>query len=627
MARDIFAKNIALLKQKQPSLALRIETRPLNNQWYVVSAKNDCYTLGGINSRGQEVHLHSIYNPQREARQIVDTYEYSLTADLVFMGFALGYHIREVIRRGGRRSFIVIVEDNLDIIRLAFEYIDYEDILTLPNVIWFVNEPASSLFNCLKKYSISILANSVTVLEHPPSIKLNQKYYTSVKKSVSEIYTWAKVNINTHIAKSEDFSANILANIIEIIKNPGVKHLFGAFENVPIFLVSAGPSLDKNVHYLRNVRDRGIIITVDSALKTLLDKNIKPDLVVSIDFSDHNLKYLEGIDSESLVLVFDPEVHPVIPYRFKGRKFVINIPNKSLCEWITKIIGDKGRLEKGLSVSHTAFLLALSMKANPIIFLGQDLSYPRGIWHSKGSQIYQKAGISEEYKKRMGEIEDYFGGRVVTETSLKVFLSHFEGIIEGLDVDCYNATEGGAHIKGVEAISLRAAISKFCKNTINKDIIWCKEFPQNHIDENIQRVYEEGLVIIERLTRCNHNSYKAYQFIDQMMQEAGKTIFNKSNFMSLYKKVTSIIKEFNNDQKILNVIKDNATEALLIRSKRDMKSLTDGDFENKQELLSILNKERLFFTSLVKASDFLSQEFCVAINTIKEKYINVPLKT
>jgi len=96
--------------------------------------------------------------------------------------------------------------------------------------------------------------------------------------------------------------------------------------------------------------------------------------------------------------------------------------------------------------------------------------------------------------------------------------------------------------------------------------------------------------------------------------------------MDLYRKVVALIKDFSVDQEVLQVIKDNATEALLIRSKRDMKSLSDSDFGNREELHAMLKKERLFFTSLIKASDFLSQRFCKALNDIKEHHIKVQVK-
>ncbi|MBU1862406.1 MAG: DUF115 domain-containing protein, partial [Candidatus Omnitrophica bacterium] len=604
MHEKIFTQNIELLKKQDPSLAYRIETCVNDSYWEMVPTKTGSYTIRGKNLQGHDILLHSIYDPVREAQQLVSTYAYSPAADIVFLGFALGFHVHQVFKKKGKHGFILIAEKDIRIVRLAFEYIDLENILTMDNVLWSVDEPFPRLFNRLKEHALSILANGATVLEHPPSIKIFPDYYQEIKRIITEVYTWCKVNANTQIAKSEDFSRNVLANIPEIVKNPGVKQLFGAFENVPFFIASAGPSLDKNVHYLREVKNKGIVIAVDSALKTLLDKQIIPDVVVSIDFSTHNVKYFDEIDSEQLVLVFDPEVYPLIPKSFKGRKFVINLPGKSLCDWITALIGDKGKMEKGLSVSHTAFLLALQMGGNPIIFIGQDLSYPRGAWHSKGSRIYQRADIHDDLKARMILLKDYFGGEISSEISLRVFLNHFESMLEGLDRDCYNATEGGAAIKGMKTLSLREAIVRFCHRDIDKEVIRHALFPPAVIDD-MQKIYTAGLRIVEKLAQYNHDSHEAFQCLDTMIKEIHKPKFDKVCVMDLYKQVATVIKNFNQDQEILNLIKDNAIEALLIRAQRETKTLSDINFSDKKEIQHFLQKEKMFFTVLIKATHFL----------------------
>ncbi len=52
--------------------------------------------------------------------------------------------------------------------------------------------------------------------------------------------------------------------------------------------MGAGPSLDKNVTLLKEVKDRAVIIAVDRTLGLLLPLGITPHLVPSIDYSKIN---------------------------------------------------------------------------------------------------------------------------------------------------------------------------------------------------------------------------------------------------------------------------------------------------------------------------------------------------
>ena len=79
-----------------------------------------------------------------------------------------------------------------------------------------------------------------------------------------------------------------MAQYIRLIDQYGVKDLIKNIENenkegYPAFIVSAGPSLDKNIDMLKEVKGRGMIMAVDTAIKPLLKKGIVPDIVASVD--------------------------------------------------------------------------------------------------------------------------------------------------------------------------------------------------------------------------------------------------------------------------------------------------------------------------------------------------------
>ena len=74
----------------------------------------------------------------------------------------------------------------------------------------------------------------------------------------------------------------------------------------------------------------------------------------------------------------------------------MNLEGKSLCDWYTGIIGEKGALPKGMSVAHAAFSVAAYIGGGPIIFVGQD--------HEK--LIFSDSDLDSDDKLHMEESEE-----------------------------------------------------------------------------------------------------------------------------------------------------------------------------------------------------------------------------
>ena len=77
-------------------------------------------------------------------------------------------------------------------------------------------------------------------------------------------------------------------------------------EEYPAFIVSAGPSLDKNIDELKNIKGRGVIMAVDTAIKPLLKKGIVPDIVASVDpHKPLELFEIEGVQNIPMLVDID----------------------------------------------------------------------------------------------------------------------------------------------------------------------------------------------------------------------------------------------------------------------------------------------------------------------------------
>lgn len=192
---------------------------------------------------------------------------------------------------------------------------------------------------------------------------------------------------------------NIIANVEEIISNPSLSCLENKFQNTPVFIISNGPSLDKNIMDLKKIAGKGLIISTESAILPLMKNKIKPDILCVIEriensylyhFKDKN--YPDDISLLALALI-NKNIFP----SFSGPKIPIFRNTESINMWINKFLGEsKSSIDAGANVSHLAFEIAVYIGANPIIFVGQDFAFDDELnTHSKNS-IY-----STELAKRM----------------------------------------------------------------------------------------------------------------------------------------------------------------------------------------------------------------------------------
>jgi hypothetical protein len=468
----VFERNIELLRRRQPELAARVCGCTVAPGTVVRPSTSGPPTLSvDVPGKGP-VLLHSARDPVEEARRLAARYEDAPTENVVFLGLALAYHVLEYLARDHDRDFALVVEPSLERFRCCLEHVDLAAAMQAHNVVFAVELAPLDVFNMLKADECSLVRNGLKAFKHPASIALNPAYYQQVIQRLQDAVYYATVNNNSRDKSWRHYATNLARNMPAAIALPGVDGLFGALDGAPAIVVSAGPSLSKNVRQLVHAKGRAVIVAVDTALRVLLDQGIRPDLVVSIDFSSSNMRYFDGVDTAPLRLVVDAEVYPPILESFKGQRFFATIANKAASRWMGGVTGSGQGLDKGLSVAHTAFLLALAMGCRPIALVGQDLAYTGGQSHAKGAAMarveHRGPGVGNVI-----EVTDVFGRPVKSHASMVVFLRHFEELLHTrageLPDGCIDATEGGARIAGTQLMTLKDFIVRRCTAPVDVD--------------------------------------------------------------------------------------------------------------------------------------------------------------
>ncbi|MFC4768246.1 motility associated factor glycosyltransferase family protein [Effusibacillus consociatus] len=440
--------------------------------------------------------VYSKYQPMIEVERWAD--EQRLEEAVILVGFGLGYPAIVLRRNNGKKVPMLILEPSRRVFVEAMKTVDLTDLIGDENCEFVIGEKVSVMAfwvgELLRKHLFK-----VTWLEWPAYRRLFKTTIEEIRNQVKKISKGIRLDQNTILLFQRDWCRNNLFNLNSILRNPGVNKLFGKFKGRPAIVVSAGPSLSKNVSLLHEIKGKAVIVCVDTAYRVLQNQGILPDLLVALDGSEKNYQHFIGVTPTDVPLVFLPTAHYKILEEHGKRCFSSNASHEFLISDVIQYVEEKGELMYGGSVATLAFDLAYRMGADPIILIGQDLAYPGGKAYADGT-IYEDMKKSIHDGTRMLYVEGIDGEPVLTDHTLDHYRRWFEERIESLGsgIKVIDATEGGAKIAGTDVMTLNEVSKRFCiekfdiTGIINEAVVPPKE--------DLTKVIEE----LRRMSRVLH---------------------------------------------------------------------------------------------------------------------------
>ena len=475
--RDFLKDNLKILSHKSPELCSLIKNAPNDNQYNITTSKSGIASLSRISPDGTKKSLHSKYDPKQEAAQFIDSIYSDESSNYILIGLGLGYHLNDLHKRVSSQDRIIIFEKNPTLVRLAFSQNNFSEALSNPGVSIHINPDPSKIEQILYEDRTNLAIHGYTPIDLKPLVNLERDYYKLINLAIKQAHQKFKLDINTQAAYSQKFYKNIFNNGLAITKSPGIVATKDIFPSIPIIIVSAGPSLDKNIGLIKSVREQILVITVATALKPLLRNGINPDFVISIDPNEDTIQSFDiKAIPEDLWLIYDPCIPPEICSLFNKKKIMMD-SKIELAKWITDHSEKKGTLGNISSVAHAAYYLAQHMGCAPIILVGQDLSFEGHRMHCTDS-FYNQANQDNigadrtlgvlEYNKYRGYTQsitptvDIFDHKSKTTKAMETYRHQ---LIKEINETgrILNATEGGVSIPGAINISLKEAIIKHCQ--------------------------------------------------------------------------------------------------------------------------------------------------------------------
>ncbi|EOM1430408.1 motility associated factor glycosyltransferase family protein [Campylobacter coli] len=416
-------------------------------------------------------------------------------------------------------------------------------------------------------------------------------------------------NLGLNLTISFQCYSHLLQNIPSMLGSIPFQRILSErknkFDNA--IVVSAGPSLTKQLSLLKAYQDKAVVFCADGALSMLEKEGVVPDYVLNIDFEDLPLRFFKNKQNKLSLNILSCATHPSLVH-FLDNKSVI-LRDDPLYQSFN--LNDFGYIDTGTHVSHFSYTLALALGFKNIIMIGQDLAFDEeGNSHSKGFDFGEK--FEEEHKKYKLKTQAYGGkGEVLTHITWNDYRIKLEYLFACNDQKAkfYNATEGGARINFTEELSFKECCEK----------LLTKEKPKFELPKSLTKNRSDKLLVKfkEKIQKDQEN---AKRFLDDALalKQILENILSKDFLLPLefLEKVYQNIENFNHSLDTDEFIQDGISKVLIYE--RGFK-------------INLVYKENIldnasFITAYIKAYhewllyfiEKLEQKINIIINSLKE---------
>lgn len=496
--------NYKILLQKYPYLEINEDIK--RELTFCKSKKGD------LTAQLDGLYIHSKYDPVKEAEKIAKEQS---TADLLILGgFGLGYQTEAIMKRFPS-SIIVVYEPSINLFLEAMEVRNFTKILLNPRIFFLIGKDPESI----KKFLNPKKTKKTSYIPINNRVKQDRINFDSVKEIVRLYLSRISINRNTLLKFGKLWVKNQSKNLPLMGYKEDISKIFGEFDKIPGIIISAGPSMELIIPYLKKIKEKFLILAVDTALKSLLEEDIEPDFVMSIDSQYWNARHLEGIKCEHSILIADSSVQPSALRNFKNRVYFTNstFPIGKYFESVRKpfpIIASGG------SVSTNIWDFALKLGLKEIFFIGQDLGFPGNITHYKNSYFEKNMLINSSklnpletqsynyiYKGFPTTVTSNSGKTIVSDKKMSIYIDWFKEKLSLHNItNCFNLSPDGCAIPGMEYKSILDIITyKNSRNQINNITSKLKNRNNDYYLPQILKAAEDfrqNLQLIVELGEC-----------------------------------------------------------------------------------------------------------------------------
>lgn len=607
---SLYKENKEFLEEQLPYIQIK-ESSDLKIQaiWEESACRETILT---VIKENEKIYLNSRYEAELWAKQWAEQFKnVNYRTKFFLLGIGNGMYLQALHDRYPE-NIIICCEIYDELEKAELEQLDFKKFLK-DKVFFVMGKDKVQTYR-------SYLSNMITYSDYNQAVFCSIPNYDRIDEEVFQTYRTIYLNSmddlfycrNTLIADETYRRESFLNNLFIFPCNYELGQLVDKMESIDIsdraaIVVSAGPSLDKNIGELKDAKGKALLIAVDAAAKPMVKAGVYPDIIVTIDPVKDESILQEGNLLE-YPLVASIYSHYKITRQQKGPVYFPTAENDYISNVYQKYGHGKYRVPSGGSVANNAFSLAVIFGFKTIILVGQDLGYPDGKVHASQA-VYKNClenDINMQDTDRYFEVEANDGGKILTEANMNAYRKWFEEQAAKGEVKIINATEGGAKIVGTEYMPLRKALEINCynKNYIDFEemmMVEKKAFTEEQQNE-IYMSYKDANINLDTWLKRLEKGIQSYQKLD-MLNRKGK--YHTREYKRLTESIGNLTREFavSETAAMLNQW-GNKTEYEVLDT------LTENETSLYDEVKTIIDGGIKLYQSYIDSSNMLRQKWC-----------------
>ncbi|MBZ7939847.1 motility associated factor glycosyltransferase family protein [Campylobacter sp. W0014] len=614
MNKELFLKNTQALFEVDQILAYKL--RALQKFENFQTKINE----DGINFANNFEEIYE--NPKKDFIENLNLYknQYFKYPVLFFYGFGNG-KLYKALCENKNHKHIIIFEDELEILALAFYFTDFTKELRSEKLIIF-HTPSITTAQLVTLFMYESIQKSVKIFNLFIHSDFYLKFYAQQIQNLNQILI---ENIRFIVLAKGNDPHDSIVGIKQVLNNLPKLLSHGVFQDFlkerkakvkNAIIVSTGPSLIKQLPLLKEYANKATIIAADSSYPILAKYNIKPDYVLSLErvpetseFFNNNFK---DFDQDILFIIASLTHENTIKYLNQNQKNYMLV-HRPLHFASSLNLKEFGYIGVGASVANMAYELAAGLRHENIILIGQDLAYAEdGSSHPK-EHIY-----GNEEEKIRGEVYTLaYGGKkqVRTQLTWNLFRQAFEKDIfwakEKLQINTYNCTEGGARIEG----TIEKPFKEVCENFLKEDLKKPFDLPKNlEINEIKNKFLQTQKLLAKNVKQSEEFIKKCNNELKKLNFELNKLELNLSTLEKIKKNLLKFFSEFKK-LKLFNEL----TQAIYYHNECEiLRYEVLNEIDQKEKMKEFLTNQKAWW---LQALEYLNTQN-KAIGESLEKYKN-----
>lgn len=478
-----YAANLQALYARDVSLAAAVDALPFSRLPGLEPTRDGSATARVAADDGREIYLHSRYDPLGEAKKLIAANLGAGHSTFFLHGLGLGFALR-ALEEAVEQPVVLVVENDLRWIKATLLLHDLAEMIADGRLQFLTSVDKRDLSQRLSACNADLMLG-VQSLSTPIAARVGAAFHEQARAALLDVLSVTKTHMVTLLKTSRATYENLSMNLGAYLRRPGVESLKDRAAGYPAIVVAAGPSLARNIDQLAALRERAVVISVQTVFKLLLARGVKPHFVTSLDYHDVSTEFFRDLaDVGGATLVAEPKAAWRVIDLYPGDARLTHH------RYFDALLGDaapqRGVLQPGSTVAHLALYLAQHLGCDPIIFVGQDLAFSEGMFYLPGSPIeeiwrpelnrYQTIEMKQwerivRNRPILRRVRDVHGRETYTDDLLFTYLEQFQNDFAATSRRIIQASEGGAALRGAEIMPLRDAAERYCTQPLPSDLL------------------------------------------------------------------------------------------------------------------------------------------------------------